>query len=68
MEKIIEIERAVKNFSRVWHNFTPEEKDEIGAEIAAKINKLNSYQKSETWRRIHKCNNILYYIAPYLNT
>lgn len=68
MKMIIHLERLILNFSRTWGNFTPAEKDEIAEEIAREINKLNKYQRSELWRRIHRCHNILSYIAKYLQT
>ena len=67
MEKIQEIERAVKNFNVVWDKLTRAERREIAEDLATEIKKIkNEYAKQEIWRRIYTCKHITHYIAKFM--
>lgn len=67
MEKVKEIERLVRNHASAWRHYTYKEREEVAEYIAKQIHQVtNQYQKSELWRRIYQCGDILHYISMYL--
>lgn len=68
MEEIRNIERLIQNYERTWGNYNSAERQEIGREIAHRINRLNKYARSELWNRIFRNQNVLRYVAPHIQT
>ena len=67
MEKVIEVERLIKNHASVWAHYTHREREAVAQELAKQIQSIeNPYAKSELYRRIYNLGHILYYIAIYL--
>ena len=67
MEKIISLERLIKNHAQVWAHYSHKEREEIAQELAKQIQQIeNQYARSELYRRIYQLGDILYYISVWL--
>jgi len=67
MEKVIEVERLIKNHASVWAHYTHKEREEIAQELAKQIQQIeNQYARSELYKRNYRCGEILYYISLWL--